>query len=277
MGRAVTDAELLLKAIIAQPEADLPRLCYADEIEATQPHRAEFIRVQCALARYIDMSLEPARSLRRRQGELLDAHRKEWFPLLCRTPGFGEDEPLRWWPIADGLPKGTPLLTNRIDGTPRRGFLDGVTLDARDWLAHGDAIRAAHPVTHVRLTTWPHSVESEFNRSRYPLFLENRWPGVAFELPPVRRGIVGRLSIFEDHTGGDFAAMREFGARLAMEREQAAHVSQQQFNALVGGILERHIIDEGLLPDGDDEPEEEADEEDDATPPTGSAPASTGN
>lgn len=65
-----------------------------------------------------------------------------------------------------------------------RGFIGAITCTAADWLAHGDAIRAAHPVTKVVLTTWPDPVASEFNRERYYLFLEDRWPGVTFELPP---------------------------------------------------------------------------------------------
>ena len=40
-----------MKAILANPEEDLPRLMYADEIEGSEPARAEFIRVQCELAK----------------------------------------------------------------------------------------------------------------------------------------------------------------------------------------------------------------------------------
>ena len=47
----MTDRERLLKAILDNPEEDTPRLMFADEVEADQPHRAEFIRVGCELAR----------------------------------------------------------------------------------------------------------------------------------------------------------------------------------------------------------------------------------
>lgn len=47
----MTDRELLLKAVLANPEEDLPRLMYADEIEESEPARAEFIRLQCELAK----------------------------------------------------------------------------------------------------------------------------------------------------------------------------------------------------------------------------------
>ncbi len=36
-----------------------------------------------------------------------------------------------------------------------RGFVESVTCTAADWLAHADAIRAAQPVTKVRLTMYP--------------------------------------------------------------------------------------------------------------------------
>jgi len=46
----MTDKQLLMSAIIANPDDDTPRLMYADEIELAEPERAEFIRVQCELA-----------------------------------------------------------------------------------------------------------------------------------------------------------------------------------------------------------------------------------
>ncbi len=44
-----TDEQALLAAICANPAEDVPRLMYADEIQETQPERAEFIRVQVEL------------------------------------------------------------------------------------------------------------------------------------------------------------------------------------------------------------------------------------
>ncbi|HVL11336.1 MAG TPA: TIGR02996 domain-containing protein [Gemmata sp.] len=58
----MTDRERLLKAILDSPEEDTPRLMYADELEATDPARAEFIRVGCELAsmppEYLDRERE---------------------------------------------------------------------------------------------------------------------------------------------------------------------------------------------------------------------------
>ena len=65
---SMSDAALLA-AIRAAPADDAPRLVYADWLdEHGQPERAEFIRLQCELARRGD----PA--LRRREAELLAAH-----------------------------------------------------------------------------------------------------------------------------------------------------------------------------------------------------------
>ena len=47
-----TTADALLAAVRADPDADLPRLVYADHLDDTgDVDRAEFIRVQCELAR----------------------------------------------------------------------------------------------------------------------------------------------------------------------------------------------------------------------------------
>ena len=44
--------EAFLRAILADPEDDTPRLVYADYLEEHgDPDRAEFIRVQCAMAK----------------------------------------------------------------------------------------------------------------------------------------------------------------------------------------------------------------------------------
>src|SRR5437899_1980594 len=65
----MSDAPALRAAIRAAPDDDAPRLVYADWLdEHGHPERAEFIRVQCELAR----TDSPA--LRRREAELLAAH-----------------------------------------------------------------------------------------------------------------------------------------------------------------------------------------------------------
>jgi uncharacterized protein (TIGR02996 family) len=65
---SMTDVALLA-AIRAAPDDDAPRLVYADWLdEHGQPERAEFIRVQCELAR------RESPALREREAELLATH-----------------------------------------------------------------------------------------------------------------------------------------------------------------------------------------------------------
>jgi uncharacterized protein (TIGR02996 family) len=91
------EAKALLRAICANPDEDTPRLVYADWLdEHGQSERAEFIRVQCALAR-IEGDNPQRPTLARREQALLKAHRDEWAkevprelnnPYFCR--GFVE-------------------------------------------------------------------------------------------------------------------------------------------------------------------------------------------
>jgi uncharacterized protein (TIGR02996 family) len=79
----------LWTAIRAHSEEDTPRLVYADWLqEHGDETRAEFIRVQCNLAR-LPSDLRKARKQRalllKREGELLKAHKKRWSTALCRA------------------------------------------------------------------------------------------------------------------------------------------------------------------------------------------------
>src|SRR4051812_27984132 len=74
--------ELLLQAIEAQPDDDLPRLAYADWLdEHGDAARAELIRAQVALARG-GLSAEQAAGLRQRELALLREHRARWDEAL---------------------------------------------------------------------------------------------------------------------------------------------------------------------------------------------------
>src|SRR5262245_7353205 len=70
--------EALLRAILEEPHDDGPRLVYADWLEENGDQaRAEFIRVQCELARLgEDDPRRPA--LQKRERQLLRAHRAAW-------------------------------------------------------------------------------------------------------------------------------------------------------------------------------------------------------
>jgi uncharacterized protein (TIGR02996 family) len=86
---AVSDDDPFLRAIIAKPGDDAPRLVYADWLDENgRPERAEFIRVQLALARLPDG--DPLRSeLQGRERELLARHEHEWTrPLQGLVVGW---------------------------------------------------------------------------------------------------------------------------------------------------------------------------------------------
>jgi uncharacterized protein (TIGR02996 family) len=75
----MSDEAALLHAIYANHDDDTPRLVYADWLdEHDQPERAEFIRVQIAVARRTDHGEESQR-LYCRERELLDRHREKWL------------------------------------------------------------------------------------------------------------------------------------------------------------------------------------------------------
>lgn len=90
----VTTDRQLLRAILEKPEDDAPRLIYADWLEEDgQPERAEFIRVQCELARCPSeiradrrwndlryMVQKPWDALRRRERELWMQRRWSHLP-----------------------------------------------------------------------------------------------------------------------------------------------------------------------------------------------------
>lgn len=117
-------ADEFLRLILADPDADGPRLVYADWLDQQgQSAQAEFIRVQCAAAA-LPADDPRQEKLRGRADVLLEQHRIAW----------GE-------PLAG--------LANRWDW--RRGFPEFVRLDARSFLDRGDAMFAAVPVRHVEL------------------------------------------------------------------------------------------------------------------------------
>src|SRR5262245_15402557 len=134
----MNDDTAFLAAIAAAPEADDPRLRYADWLdERGDEARAEFIRVQCALAR-----LKPAvpqyAALRQRERELLDEHWRTWLTPICHALG----EPR---PVPPRKPQPTRLrdrirLRRRPTPQPAAGPLYDLIWSAPDSIA-GHAIR----------------------------------------------------------------------------------------------------------------------------------------
>lgn len=151
----MTDRDALLKAILAQPDEDMPRLMYADWLtENGHESRGEFIRVQCELARMpegdeltagpypepidpLDASEKRCRQCytlkgRCRRHELMRRERQLWSMSLGWASPFNGS--FDWF---------------------SRGFIRHFIGKAQDWLTHADIILAQHPVEEVTLTTMP--------------------------------------------------------------------------------------------------------------------------
>ncbi len=200
-----TSAADLLAAIIAEPDCDDLRLVYADFCEEEGDEaRAEFIRVQCELARLpepepceteegetqcgnLDCAYRRRETLRRREQELLPAIEVPWA-VLCPTTGGNTSI-------------GDPPWTFR------RGFVEAITLSAESWLTHAGDLCAAIPLCEVTLTSmWPGGVlwydSDHVKLAGLPAMLERRrrderppytetmldllaaqWPRITFHLP----------------------------------------------------------------------------------------------
>lgn len=84
----MTDRTAFLEAILSQPDEDLPRLIFADWLEEQgDAARAEFIRVQCDLARLPRRSPD-WRALAEREMDLLSVHGGHWRAEVPAFPGI---------------------------------------------------------------------------------------------------------------------------------------------------------------------------------------------
>jgi uncharacterized protein (TIGR02996 family) len=123
-GHLYAEADGFLARVREVPDADEPRLIYADWLdEQGDGDRAEFIRAQIALARLPEYD--------RRRVELV----KDVQDLLARHADA-------WAAPFRGLATG-PVF--------RRGFVEEVKVTARQFLARADALFATGPVRHLHL------------------------------------------------------------------------------------------------------------------------------
>src|SRR5206468_2796346 len=99
------------------------RLVYSDYLQEQGDPRGEFIHVQCRLARLPPDHPERTR-LQVRERQLLDAHGREWEHCLGSL----------------GI---RPVFY--------RGFVEGLTLDAADFLERGEQLVRATPLRQVWL------------------------------------------------------------------------------------------------------------------------------
>jgi uncharacterized protein (TIGR02996 family) len=230
-----------LRAVLALPDDDGPRLCAADWWdERGAAERAEFVRVQCELARWsceCDTSEERVyhdecrckerAELRRRERELA-VHCAAWAGTDEMMKALGADRVRRL-----GLSMAFTDLEFSLDGRPfalgefRRGFVEEVTAAAADFLAHADALRAACPLRRVRLTTRPRLSFGEVvyqNRSGETLgsggyVRSATWDVlVEGELRPRRFGLQVAISGRECRTDGGAYSLSVFEARISGAR-----------------------------------------------------------
>jgi uncharacterized protein (TIGR02996 family) len=130
----MSDGDALLAAILAEPDADLPRLVFADWLDeyggAADRARAEFIRAQ------VELAGGPADA---RRVELLARER-----TLLSTHGEAWLEPLR--------ERGGPLPKTVAHAEFRRGFVERVWMPATWFVARAEVLFASVPVRELRLT-----------------------------------------------------------------------------------------------------------------------------
>jgi uncharacterized protein (TIGR02996 family) len=160
----------LLAAVLADPDADAPRLAYADRLDRHgQPERAEFIRLQIERARrpWPDGETPGAR-----EAALLAAHGEEWLrPLLAWRSPYGRE----YFHFHRGFPERVHHLE----------FDQFVNWDERIW-------RTA-PVSHVTFTDY----YGESGEYRAPEETERLFRAVAAkpELARLRGLVFGEHSI----------------------------------------------------------------------------------
>jgi uncharacterized protein (TIGR02996 family) len=139
----MTHEEAFIQAIREAPKDDAPRLIYADWLEEHgQADRAEFIRVQCQLARLTDERPEQSLLLARAES-LLRKHWNEWVEPLRTIVGLWRDRYGEHWLgeeyLADGL--------RRF----QRGFVDSLALDAGAFLRNAEYLKRLVPLRELRL------------------------------------------------------------------------------------------------------------------------------
>ncbi len=187
---ATDTTSALLAAICADPSDDVRRLAFADHLDERggdgDAERAEFIRVQCELARQTaepwDMSFGecwqcrcarngrqhtngPCRCLSRFKA--LRQRVRELFQSITFGDVFGHDKPLQALRVTD---REFRLCELPSKGLVSRGFVESVTCSAEDWLRHADALLASHPVTAVTLTTPVHWVARGYDGAPFRLY-----------------------------------------------------------------------------------------------------------
>jgi uncharacterized protein (TIGR02996 family) len=161
MPATITDERALLRAVLAAPADDLPRLVLADWLEEHgQPERAEFVRVQCEVERLrvsdcglsVEASHERFEALRRRERKLLPVVRERFMTALVGETG-----------VRLPSPEGTAVVLMCEAAEFRRGFVEAVSCPLAAFVGEecgrcggsGVAEGADRPFEYEGHGTWP--------------------------------------------------------------------------------------------------------------------------
>lgn len=161
----MTDSDDLLRAVIANPDDDTPRLIFADWLDDRGDHaRADFIRVQIERwNRFGDakqLGDPDYLHLASREKILFSLHHDDWI------------EPLR--------KKGEPFQTRDTHGIFQRGFIHEVWMRARTFLNRKEKMFRRIPCRILKLTQATDDEFSEF------VSLPNWGSLSALDLRPIR-------------------------------------------------------------------------------------------
>ena len=112
-----------LQRILANPDADGPRLIFADWLDEQNDPRGEFIRLQCALAS-------------------LPGDDPRYEQLLTREQILRDENEGQW----------TQSIRSLVTGWEfRRGMIEAISLDSRQFLDHAPELFQRAPIRRVRL------------------------------------------------------------------------------------------------------------------------------
>jgi uncharacterized protein (TIGR02996 family) len=156
-----------LASILADPDDKKARLVYADLLSQTDDPRGAFIVMQCTRADLADGDPRIA-ELDAEIEALLKKHKKAWT-------AYGDNKGARW--------------------EYRRGFIEKLSLDAKDLVANGAQIFAAEPIEELSIWKIDESPK-QIGTSRLAAVL-------ALPLHRIRRLSLARCALIED----DFAAL----------------------------------------------------------------------
>lgn len=162
---ATPDQRAFLASILADPDDKKARLVYSDLLQQTDDPRGAFIVMQCTRAELADGDPRIP-ELDTQIAALLKKHKKAWT-------AYGDNKGARW--------------------EFRRGFVEKLSLDAKDLVANGATIFAAEPIE--ELSVWKID-ESPKKGSRLG-------PVLALPLQRIRRLSLARCELEEE----DYAAL----------------------------------------------------------------------